>query len=146
MTLTTRSGDRVDTRLPSGRVTRVLDQIAEWRDLPARLRFDNGPDFAKVVLEQLPLNAVPVANWAETNGVELEFIKPGMPMRNGIFERFNRTYRETVLDLYIFESLTEVRSQTEKWLEIYDHHRPHDSRGTYPHANISQNITWITPL
>jgi putative transposase len=61
--------------------------------LPARLRFDNGPEFT----------AVAVADWAERNGVELEFIKPGRPMQNGFIERFNRTYREAVLDMYIFD-------------------------------------------
>ena len=112
----------VDTSLPSTRVTRVLDQIAEWRGLPARLRFDNGPEFT----------AVAVADWAERNQVELEFIKPGRPMQNGFVERFNRTYREAVLDMYVFESLDDVRKQTDKWLETYNHHRPHDSLGGMP--------------
>ena len=115
-------GIEVDLSLPSLRVVRCLDRIAEWRGLPAKLRFDNGPEFT----------AVAVADWAERNQVELEFIKPGKPMQNGFIERFNRTYREAVLDMYIFESLTDVRSQTEKWLEIYNHHRPHDSLGGMP--------------
>lgn len=115
-------GIEVDLSLPSQRVVRVLDQIAMWRGLPARLRFDNGPEFT----------AVAVADWAEANGVELEFIKPGKPMQNGFVERFNRTYREAVLDMFIFESLDDVRSQTEKWLEIYNHHRPYNSLGGMP--------------
>jgi putative transposase len=112
----------IDTSLPSARVTRVLDRIAEVRGLPQRLRFDNGPEFT----------AVAVADWAETNQVELEFIKPGRPMQNGFIERFNRTYREAVLDMYIFESLTEVRQKTDEWLQIYNHQRPHDSLGGMP--------------
>jgi len=39
----------------------------------------------------------------------LEFIKPGRPMQNGFIESFNRTYREAVLDMFVFQSLYEVR-------------------------------------
>lgn len=112
----------VDTSLPSERVVRVLDQTAEVRGLPAKLRFDNGPEFI----------SIKVADWAERNQVELEFIKPGRPMQNGFIERFNRTYREAVLDMYIFENLDEVREKTDEWLETYNHHRPHDSLGGMP--------------
>ena len=62
---------------------RAGDRIATWLGLPRRLRFDNGPDFT----------AIAVADWAEQNGVDLEFIRPGKPMQNGFIERFNRTYR-----------------------------------------------------
>jgi putative transposase len=118
----------VDLSLPSKRVVRVLDEIAEWRGLPQRLRFDNGPEFTGIA----------VADWAEQNGVELEFIEPGRPMQNGFIERFNRTYREAVLDMYIFESLEQVRNETEKWLEIYNHKRPHDSLGGMPPSEYLQ--------
>ena len=63
------------------------------------LRSDNGPEFI----------AVAMADWAEAHGVILEFIKPGKPMQNGFVERFNRTYREAVLDMDIFHTLNEVR-------------------------------------
>lgn len=112
----------IDTSLTSERVVRCLDRISEWRGLPSRLRFDNGPEFV----------SVRVADWAEENRVELEFIKPGRPMQNGFIERFNRSYRGAVLDMYIFESLEDVRRQTEKWLETYNNERPHDSLGGMP--------------
>jgi putative transposase len=75
------------------------------------------------------LTALAVADWAEENGVELAFIKPGRPMQNGFIERFNRSYREAVLNMYIFETLEDVRMQTEKWLDVYNRQRPHDSLG-----------------
>jgi len=99
----------IDLNLGSRRVVRVLDRIAEVRGYPAKIRFDNGPEFTSVA----------IADWAERNGVELEFIKPGRPMQNGFIERFNRTYREAVLDMYIFESLDQVRELTAAWIEFY---------------------------
>ena len=44
-------------------------------------------------------------------------------MQNGFIEKFNRSYREAVLDMFVFHSLTELRDQTEQWLELkrYDY-------------------------
>lgn len=112
----------IDTSLPVARIIRVLDIVGEVRGLPARVRIDNGPEFTAAAL----------ADWAASNGVELEFIKPGRPMQNGFIERFNRSYREAVLDMYIFETLDQVREQTEKWLDSYNNERPHDSLGGMP--------------
>ena len=109
----------IDFNLPAARVVRELDQIAAVRGYPLKLRLDNGPEFI----------AVAVAEWAEDHGVTLEFIKPGKPMQNGFIERFNRSYREAVLDMFVFQSLEEVREQTEKWLKEYNEERPHEALG-----------------
>ena len=109
----------VDFNLPAARVVRTLDRIAATRGYPLKLRLDNGPEFVSVAL----------ADWAEQHGVQLEFIKPGKPMQNGFIERFNRSYREAVLDMFVFQSLDEVREQTEKWLREYNEERPHESLG-----------------
>jgi putative transposase len=39
------------------------------------------------------------------------------PSQNGYIERFNRYYREDVLDAHIFETITQVRAITEEWME-----------------------------
>jgi putative transposase len=109
----------VDFNLPAQRVVRTLDRIAADRGYPLKLRLDNGPEFLSVAL----------ADWAEQHDVMLEFIKPGKPMQNGFIERFNRSYREAVLDMFVFQSLDEVREQTEKWLREYNEERPHESLG-----------------
>ncbi len=70
-----------------------------------------------------------LAGWAGEHGVTLEFIKPGKPMQNGFIERFNRSYREAVLDMFVFQSLDEVRQQTEIWFKQYNEERLHDSLG-----------------
>lgn len=107
----------VDLNLPAPRVIRVLDRIASQRGYPERVRMDNGPEFVSVAL----------AGWAEDHDVQLEFIQPGRPMQNSYIERFNRTYRDEVLDLYLFRSLSEVRDITSYWMTKYNEERPHDA-------------------
>jgi len=107
----------VDLNLPTARVIRVLDRIAAWRGYPAKIRMDNGPEFT----------AANLSDWAQTHGIDLEFIKPGKPMQNGYVERFNRSYREGVLNMYVFKTLEEVRERTEQWLSDYNEQLPHDS-------------------
>ena len=50
-------------------------------------------------------------------------------MQNGFVERFNRTYRTEVLDLYIFKKLKEVQEITDNWVIEYNEERPHESLG-----------------
>ena len=80
----------IDTSLPATRVTRVLDIIASERGYPAQVRVDNGPEFISHHM----------AGWARRHAVRIHFIQPGKPAQNGFVERFNRTYREDVLDAY----------------------------------------------
>ena len=109
----------IDTSLPGQRVVRVLERLAAWRGYPKQIRIDNGPEFISTVLMQ----------WGQEHPVRLHFIQPGQPAQNAYIERFNRTYRTEVLDLYLFQSLKEVRQLTEHWLHSYNQDRPHDALG-----------------
>ena len=42
-------------------------------------------------------------------------------------ERFNRTHRDELLDLYLIRTLGEVRQMTEDWMVRHNKERPHDS-------------------
>lgn len=109
----------VDTSLPALRVTRTLDRIAAWRGYPERVRVDNGPEFLSTTFWA----------WAQRHHVLIQFIQPGQPAQNAYIERFNRTYREDILDLYLFHSLQEVRQLTQEWLSRYNQDRPHEALG-----------------
>ncbi len=112
----------VDTSIPAARVVRVLDMLALWRGYPKQLRLDNGPELISQTL----------ANWAAEHDVALAFIQPGKPAQNAFIERFNRTYREAVLDAFLFHTVAEVQAITEDWLEEYNAIWPHEALGHVP--------------
>ena len=114
-------GIEVDFSLPAERVTRVLDQIIEWRGKPACLRCDNGPEYAGHEL----------MNWAKTNGIRLNFIQPGNPQQNAYIERYNRTVRSDWLNHYLFSSLDELQQYATQWQWFYNHERPNMALGGY---------------
>ena len=109
----------VDLNLPALRVIRVLERAVAWRGYPSKLRMDNGPEFISTTLGE----------WAEEHNITLEFIQPGAPTQNSYVERFNRTYRDEILNMYVFQTLNEVRERTENWIREYNEERPHDSLG-----------------
>jgi putative transposase len=120
----------VDTSLPAERVIRVLENLIDWRGKPRSIRMDNGPELISHRLE----------TWAKEKQIELLHIQPGKPAQNAYIERFNRTYREDILDAYLFDSLEEVRFLTEKWLDDYNSIRPHEAlQGLSPRQFALQN-------
>jgi len=120
----------VDTSLPAERVIRILEMLIDWRDRPVQIRIDNGPELISYRLK----------TWAEEHQILLAHIQPGKPAQNAYVERFNRTFREDVLDAYLFDSLSEVREITEQWLEEYNAIRPHEAlQGLSPYQFATQN-------
>ncbi len=66
-------------------------------------------------------------NWCNENEIRIKYIQPGKPVQNAYIERFNRLYREDVLDAYIFSDLEQVEIISEKWREDYNENHPHGS-------------------
>jgi len=112
----------IDTSISSKRVITELNKLIQWRGKPERIRVDNGPEFIANRLEQ----------WCNDHGIEIKFIQKGKPSQNGYVERFNRSYREEVLNVYLFETLDQVREITHQWMWEYNNIRPHDSLMNLP--------------
>lgn len=105
--------------MPSGRVIRLLEQLEEERGLPSYIRTDNGPEFRSKEYE----------GWCEDKGVQPIYSSPGKPTENAYVERFNRLYREDILDAYLLSSISQLNIISEKWREDYNYYHPHSSLG-----------------
>ena len=109
----------VDTSLPSRRLVRVFEQLKAERGLPDVLCTDNGPEFLGEAFVSL----------CEKNGILIDYIEPGKPNQNVFIERFNRSYREEVLDARLFRNLDEVRELSWAWMLEYYDECDHDGLG-----------------
>lgn len=122
----------VDMSLFSKRVIRTLNRTIDMHGKPAAVRVDNGPEFTSNNFEL----------WAKENGITIQYIQPGKPMQNGYIERFNRVYREAVLDAYLFFDLYQVKQLTAEWMDEYNFRRPHEAfNNMTPRGMGGQNTT-----
>lgn len=120
----------VDSSLPAARVIRAMEQLKSERGLPKQLRMDNGPEFI----------SSDFMAWCNDHHIEMAYIESGKPQQNGFAERFNGTFRREFLDVYLFETLSQVRDMAWVWMNDYNEERPHDSLGDLPPAVYRQKL------
>jgi putative transposase len=114
-------------------VVRAIEQIIEFRGKPAEIRCDNGPEFLSHVL----------VDYCNNKGIKLKYIQPGKPTQNAYIERFNRSFREDILDAYLFESLAQLKELSLNWMNEYNELHPHQSLNNMSPLNylkINQQI------
>ncbi|WIY24386.1 IS3 family transposase [Parasedimentitalea psychrophila] len=112
-------GIEVDFSLPAERVIRSLNRIIEWRGKPGTIRVDNGPEYISGKLLE----------WAEKQGIIIQYIQPGKPQQNAYIERYNRTVRHEWLDQHIIENIEEAQDFATQWLWTYNNDRPNMGLG-----------------
>ena len=119
-----------DFSLPAERVIQTLEEVIFWRGKPMEIRVDNGPEFISNALLQ----------WAEENKIRIKHIQPGKPTQNAYIERFNRFFREDILDAYLFNNLNQVRQLAAEWIDDYNEYHPHKSlNGKSPLEYMKEN-------
>jgi putative transposase len=106
-----------DTALSGDKVAAALDKIVASRGAPKSITVDNGTEFSSKAMD----------HWAYTNGVHLNFIRPGRPVENGYIESFNGRLRDECLNVEVSFSLADARRKLALWLHDYNHYRPHSA-------------------
>ena len=120
----------VDTSITAHRVVRTLEQIKAERGLPSVIRVDNGSEMTSQVF----------TDWCEAHNIRIAYIQPGKPNQNAYIERFNRSFRDEVLDPHLFSNLNQVREVSWAWRLTYNEERPHKSLGNIPPAEFKRRL------
>jgi putative transposase len=110
---------QVGLSFPARAVVETLNNLKEEIGTPTYIRCDNGPEFISKTF----------INWCEKNHIEIKYTQPGKPMQNGYIERFNRFYREDILDAYYFQDQYQLQRLSEQWRKDYNYNHPHKSLG-----------------
>ena len=100
-------------------VVQTLERVCTKAGYPSTIRVDQGSEF---ISRDLDL-------WAYTNGVTLDFSRPGKPTDNAFIEAFNGRFRAECLNAHWFMSLEDAREKLEDWRKYYNEVRPHGAIG-----------------
>lgn len=110
-------GIMIEKSIPTTKVIEMLNWVMSKYGKPKGIRTDNGPEFRSKKMQC----------WFNRNNITWVRIQKGKPQQNAIIERFNRTYREDILDANVFSSLQQARELTYEWVREYNTVRPHQS-------------------
>lgn len=116
---------------PSQKVVSLVRRTIEWYGKPLTIRTDNGTEFIAKAFE----------GFCSNSSIEHRRIQKGRPMQNGYCERFNRTFREDVLDAHIFENLEQLQQLADAWKHDYNHHHPHSSLENCSPVEFKEKMT-----
>lgn len=105
-------------------VRRVFTRLFGQQGYPEAIRMDNGSPFGTTG----PAGLSRLSAWWIVLGIRVEFIAPGHPEQNGAHEQMHRVLKaETTRPPS--QHLRAQQRRTDRWVEIYNHLRPHEGLG-----------------
>lgn len=110
-------GINIRHNYPAIRVIETLERLIHEYGAPKKIRTDNGPEFTAKLFQK----------WLKERNIEWSNIPKARPDQNAIIERFNRTYREDILDANLLRSIEHAQQVTDAWRYDYNYCRPHQS-------------------
>jgi transposase InsO family protein len=126
--------DTVDVSITGEDIVNILERLSITHGLPAILRMDNGPE----------LTCRALAQWA-AGVVDLAFIPPGEPWKNGYVESFHSRQRDELLNITTFPSLLHARVELTDWHREYNQVRRHSSLGYKTPTEYAEHCTCTKP-
>jgi putative transposase len=108
-------------------VTRMLDQVGQFRGYPKAIRTDQGPEFTSRAFMA----------WAHARGVRHLINDAGKPTQNAYIESFNGKFRDECLNEQWFQTLHQARQEVSRWRRDYNEVRPHSAIGRIPPAQFA---------
>jgi putative transposase len=116
-------------------VGQALDRVLAGPRAPRSITVDHGTEFMSRALE----------DWAFARGVQLDFIRPGKPVKNALIESFNGRLRDECLNVHQFTSIDDAKVKIETWRVDYNQRRPHGSLGHLtPNEFVAQRQKSLT--
>jgi putative transposase len=103
--------------------------IAE-RSRPASITVDNGSEFAGRAMDA----------WADRQGGQLAFIRPGRPTENGFIESFKGRLRDKCLNVELLALMADAVRVLAAWHENHECCRPHSSLGDDTPAGVAAKV------
>lgn len=111
-------------RIDGEQVRVALEDAFRRYGLPRAMRFDGGAPFASNAIAGLST----LSAWWMSLGIELERIEPASPQQNGRHERMHRTLKEDTTRPAA-RNLLQQQERFERFVEIFNHERPHEGLG-----------------
>lgn len=110
---------------------RAVATTLEQHGLPEQVRLDRGP--RGVGSQQQRDVPSPIVRFLRCLGVQVTICPPHRSDKNGVVERYHRTFAEECLPVYRPTDLDQVRTLTAPFQQYYNEERPHQGEACANH-------------